>query len=260
MTSGATSPTPLDLPLDEPGTVLVEASAGTGKTHALTTLVARLVVEEGRGVDEILVVTFTRAATAELRDRIRRTLKSAREAIWAVTEQRTLAAEPHQARELLERWTGPAGVDLGVSARRLDAALQDIDRASVHTIHGFCQRVLGDLAFEGGFPFGFEVSTGDEELASRAVRDFWRQRLHDASPALVRYAADGGFLPGALARWISAGRTKPGLHIAGAKAPERIRSRRVRGRVAEACSKPPVPAWDDPRRSVPTTRCAKESG
>ena len=218
MTTGTAPLTPLNLPLDRPGTVLVEASAGTGKTHALTTLVARLVVEEGRGVDEILVVTFTRAATAELRDRIRRTLKSARETVRDVTERRTLSAEA-QARELLERWTGLAGSDLDVSARRLDAALQDIDRASVHTIHGFCQRVLDDLAFEGGFPFGFEVSTDDEELTASAVRDFWRRRLHDASPARVRYAADSGFLPGALARWISAGRAKPGLRVTGGEAP-----------------------------------------
>ena len=98
MTTGAAPLTPLGLPLNRPGTVLVEASAGTGKTHALTTLVARLVVEEGRGVDEILVVTFTRAATAELRDRIRRTLKSARDAVRAATEQRTLGAEPQARR------------------------------------------------------------------------------------------------------------------------------------------------------------------
>ena len=220
MTTGTSSPTPLDLPLDRPGTALVEASAGTGKTHALTTLVARLVVEEGRKIDEILVVTFTRAATAELKDRIRRTLKAAREAVQAEMEQRGHAAGA-QARELLERWTGPAGVDLGRSARRLDAALQDIDRASVYTIHGFCQRVLGDLAFEGGFPFGFEVSGDDQDLTEGAVRDFWRRRFYDASLVLVRYAVDNEFLPGALARWTAAGRTKPGLRIAGAEAPER---------------------------------------
>ena len=218
MATGTPSPTPLDLSLDQPGTVLVEASAGTGKTHALTTLVARLVVEEGRGIDEILVVTFTRAATAELRDRIRRTLKAAREGVQAAMAQRDFAAEP-QARELLERWTGPSGVDLEVSARRLDAALQDIDRASVYTIHGFCQRVLGDLAFEGGFPFGFEVSGDDEELTAGAVRDFWRRRLYDTSLALVRYAADSNFLPGALTQWIAAGRTKPGLRVTGAESP-----------------------------------------
>ena len=220
MTTGTSSLTPLGLPLDQPGTVLVEASAGTGKTHALTTLVARLVVEEGRDIDEILVVTFTRAATAELRDRIRRTLKSAREAVQAAMEQQGFGCEP-QARELLERWTGPAGVDLEQSVRRLDAALQDIDRASVYTIHGFCQRVLGDLAFEGGFPFGFEVSSDDGDLTSGAVRDFWRRRLYDASLALVRYAADNEFLPGALAQWIAAGRTKPGLRVTGAEPPAR---------------------------------------
>ena len=220
MTHRTSSPTPLDLPLERTGTVLVEASAGTGKTHALTTLVARLVVEEGRKIDEILVVTFTRAATAELKDRIRRTLKAAREAVQAAMEQRGHGTEA-QARELLERWTGPAGVDLGQSARRLDAALQDIDRASVYTIHGFCQRVLGDLAFEGGFPFGFEVSGDDRDLTEGAVRDFWRRRLYDASLLLVRYAVDNEFLPGALAQWTAAGRTKPGLRIAGAEPPER---------------------------------------
>ena len=220
MTTGTSSPTPLELPLDWPGTALVEASAGTGKTHALTTLVARLVVEEGREIDEILVVTFTRAATAELKDRIRRALGAAREAVQAAMEQRGRAAEP-QARELLERWTGPAGVDLGRSARRLDAALQDIDRASVYTIHGFCQRVLGDLAFEGGFPFGFEVSGDDLDLTEGAVRDFWRRRFYDASLVLVRYAVDKEFLPGTLAQWTAAERTKPGLRIAGAEAPER---------------------------------------
>ena len=220
MATGTSSPTPLNLPLDRPGTVLLEASAGTGKTHALTTLVARLVVEEGREIDEILVVTFTRAATAELRDRIRRTLKAAWESVQAAMERRGSGREP-QARELLERWRGPAGVDLELSARRLDAALQDIDRASVYTIHGFCQRVLGDLAFEGGFPFGFEVSGDDEDLTAGAVRDFWRRRLYDASLALVRYAVDNKFLPGALAQWIAAGRTKPGLRVIGAEAPAR---------------------------------------
>ena len=210
--------TPLDLPLDRSGTVLVEASAGTGKTHALTTLIARLVVEHGRAIDEILVVTFTRAATAELRDRIRRTLKAAQEAVRASLEERCMEAEP-QARELLARWARPAGTDLAPAARRLDAALQDIDRASVYTIHGFCQRVLGDLAFEGAFPFGFEVSGDDAEVTAGAVRDFWRRRLYDAPLVLVRYAVEKKFLPGALAEWAAAGRTKPGLHIAGGEAP-----------------------------------------
>ena len=60
---------PFDVPLG--GTVLVEASAGTGKTHAITSLFLRLVLEQGVPVQSILVVTFTEAATAELRDRLR---------------------------------------------------------------------------------------------------------------------------------------------------------------------------------------------
>ena len=75
--------TPLDLPLDGGGTTFIEASAGTGKTHALTTLVARLVIEEDWPLDRILVVTFTRAATAELRDRIRRVLGAVLAAVRA---------------------------------------------------------------------------------------------------------------------------------------------------------------------------------
>ena len=212
--------TPLDLSLDRAGTVLVEASAGTGKTHALTTLVARLVVEEGRAIDEILVVTFTRAATAELRDRIRRTLAAACTALRGAVQERPVDTEA-QARDLLERWRGMAGVELAPALRHLEAALQDIDLASVHTIHGFCQRVLHDLAFEGAFPFGFEVSGDDPEVTAGAVRDFWRRRLHDAPLSLVRHAADNDFLPRALAKWADAGRTKPGLRIAGAEAPAR---------------------------------------
>ena len=218
MTENPGSDTPFELPLDRSGTVLVEASAGTGKTHALTTLIARLVVEEGREIDEILVVTFTRAATAELRDRIRRTLKAARFAVEKSGAVTGPDRDP-QAQELYARWAGPAGVDLAQAARRLRAAIHDIDRASVYTIHAFCQRVLGDLAFEGAFPFGFEVSGDDSEVTAGAVRDFWRRRLYDASPVLVGHAVDEGFLPDALAEWAVGGRTKPGLHVAGGEAP-----------------------------------------
>ena len=66
---------PINVPLDRD--LLVEASAGTGKTYALTTLVARLIVESGWRIDKLLIVTFTIAATGELRSRIRSTLRDA---------------------------------------------------------------------------------------------------------------------------------------------------------------------------------------
>ncbi len=192
------------------GMTLIEASAGTGKTRELTGIVARFVVEGHRRLDEILVVTFTRAATAELRDRIRDTLRSAHRAVVAGE-----APEASQAAELLAGWREDAGFDPEAAARRLEAALQDIDRANVFTIHGFCQRVLADLAFDGGFPFGFEVSGDAAESVARAAHDFWRRNLYPASRVLAGYAVDNGFRPDDLAGWVGKWRAKPDLRLKG---------------------------------------------
>ena len=235
--------TPLDFPLGRAGTTFIEASAGTGKTHALTTLVARLVIEEGWPIDRILVVTFTRAATAELRDRIRRVLGMVLDAVRARLPDVSLPAEPQgsndrpdasgspdrealeptvdpRARELLAAWEDRAGdIDFALAARRLESAMHDIDRANVFTIHGFCQRVLTDHAFESGFPFGCEVGGAGAETVAGAVRDFWRRRMYPASTLLVRHAVDNGFLPGGLARWVSDRRAKIGAEVTGGDPP-----------------------------------------
>ena len=214
--------TPLDLPLDRGGTTFIEASAGTGKTHALTTLVARLVLEQARPIDRVLVVTFTRAATAELRDRIRRVLRE----LLAAVRVRLAGADAaetetdSQVRELLAGWERNAGgVDFALAARRLEAAMHDIDRANVFTIHGFCQRVLADLAFESGFPFGCEITGNDGEMAAGAVRDFWRRRLYPASMLLTRHAVENGFLPDGLGDWVSRRRAKVGAELVGCDPP-----------------------------------------
>ena len=236
-------PTPLDLPLDRAGTTFIEASAGTGKTHALTTLVARLVIEEGWPIDRILVVTFTRAATAELRDRIRRVLGMTLDAVRARLrevpppagrdspaglpdsagppdrEAREPAVDP-RARELLAAWEDRAGdVDFALAARRLEGAMHDIDRANVFTIHGFCQRVLADLAFESGLSFGCEVGGEGGEAVAAAVRDFWRRRMYPSSTLLMRHAVENGFLPRALAGWVSRRRAKVGAEVVGGDPP-----------------------------------------
>ena len=195
---------------DAYGMTLIEASAGTGKTRELTGIVATLVVEDGRRLDEILVVTFTRAATAELRDRIRETLRSAHRGM--VTGE---APEGSQAEELLAGWREGSRIDVEAAARRLQAAVEDIDRANVFTIHGFCQRVLVDLAFDGGFPFGFEVSGDDAEIVARAARDFWRRRVYPASRLLAGYAVENGFQPDGLAAWVGQWRAKPDLRLKG---------------------------------------------
>ena len=235
--------TPLDFPLERTGTTFIEASAGTGKTHALTTLVARLVIEEGWPIDRILVVTFTRAATAELRDRIRRALGMLLDAVRARLneaappagpeapadlpgsagtpdrEAREAAVDP-RARELLAAWEDRAGdIDLALAARRLDGAMHDIDRANVFTIHGFCQRVLADLAFESGLSFGCEVGGEGGEAVAAAVRDYWRRRMYPSSTLLMRHAVENGFLPRALAGWVSRRRAKIGAEVVGGDPP-----------------------------------------
>ena len=97
--------------------------------------------------------------------------------------------------------------------------MHDVDRAGVYTIHGFCQRVLADLAFESGFPFGFEVSGGDGEMVVGAVQDFWRRRLYPASTLLVRHAMESGFLPRGIAEWASTRRSKVGITVVGGEPP-----------------------------------------
>ena len=231
--------TPLDLPLDRSATTFIEASAGTGKTRALTTLVARLVVEEGRPLDRILVVTFTRAATAELRDRIRSvlgaTLAAARargvEGIGGAASATgggehgmhadAETAADSQASELLAAWEGRGGIVDRALVRRLETAMRDVDRANIHTIHGFCQRVLADHAFESGFPFGFEVHGGDGGMVVRAVRDSWRRRLYPASTFLTRYAVNDGFVPEAIEAWVASRRAKSEVAFVGGDPLER---------------------------------------
>ena len=227
----------VDFPLDRAGTTFIEASAGTGKTHTLTTLVARLVIEEGWPIDRILVVTFTRAATAELRDRIRRVLGMTLDAVRARLREaaspagrdspagppdryaREPAIDP-RARELLAAWEERAvDVDFALAARRLEGAMHDIDRANVFTIHGFCQRVLADLAFESGLSFGCEVGGEGGEAVAAAVRDFWRRRMYPSSTLLMRHAVENGFLPRALAGWVSRRRAKVGAEVVGGDPP-----------------------------------------
>ena len=202
--------TPLDVTLDDAPELLIEASAGTGKTNALTTLAARLLVEERIEIGEMLVVTFTIAATGELRDRIRTTLRA------LLRLARGEDAKPKaQDQALLERWK-ELGIDDTDIARRLDLALLDLDRANVMTIHGFCQRVLADFAFEGGLPFGFEVAGDGADALNAAVTDQWRRWAYPASSLLVRYAMKRGLAADELIGWVSGYVARLDLDIVGA--------------------------------------------
>ena len=175
------------LPLPPKGTHLVEASAGTGKTYSIAALFTRLVVLEGWAPENILVVTFTEAATAELKNRLRARLG---EALAALQGGETLDDEflQHLLAEAL------AKQERGKLILQLQAALSGFDTAAIYTIHGFCLRVLGDYAFLCGVPF--ELETGPADTAARlvAAQDFWREHVAD-HPQNARIAARFGITP-----------------------------------------------------------------
>jgi exodeoxyribonuclease V beta subunit len=145
------------------GLNLIEASAGTGKTYTLSALYLRLVLEYELSVDQILVVTYTRAATEELRDRLRQKLVDARDELDS--------SHPDQRKQF----------------HRLNLAIQSFDEAAIYTIHGFCQRVLADFAFESGLPFELELVGDDVELLQAATDDFWRRHVVQADVDFSAY-------------------------------------------------------------------------
>ncbi len=156
---------PLKFPLS--GQRLIEASAGTGKTYTIAALYLRLLLERQLSVTEILVVTFTEAATQELRGRIRQRIHEA----LLLLEGRGEKDDP-----TLQALVGPYLGDQGARQRLRDAIVR-MDEAAIYTIHGFCQRTLGDGAFESGVLFDSDFTTEELPLRLRAAQDLWRRTL-----------------------------------------------------------------------------------
>ena len=178
--SGAAQPQADDDPngdfklLDDPlrGQTLIEASAGTGKTYSLEHIVLRLVVERGIAIGRVLVVTFTKAATAELKSRIRGKLIAVRK---LVTEG--VAPTDKNLLEQFERWSE---LDPDLVCERLDRAVREFDDAVILTIHSFCQKTLSDFVFTSGGSYG--VDSGNEnELLDRTVEEFLRLEARRAN-------------------------------------------------------------------------------
>ncbi len=166
------------------GLNLVEASAGTGKTHAITSLVIRLVVERGLGIERVLVVTFTEAAAAELRDRVRTRLSRALRRFSGAGSARVDALPVDAADQELDAQLRSVTDDATICAR-LDMALKRFDEAAISTIHGFCQRCLTESAFESGGLFESELVPDLSTLRDEVVRDYWTLETYDAPPELL---------------------------------------------------------------------------
>lgn len=176
MTDAAESLDPLRLPLC--GERLIEASAGTGKTYTIAALYLRLLLGLGDNaafprrvsVDELLVVTFTEAATEELRGRIRSNIHDLRIACL-----RGSTRDPLYARLLDEI------DDKQQAASLLLLAERQMDEAAVFTIHGFCQRMLSLNAFESGMLFEQQLIEDESSLRYQACADFWRRHCYPLS-------------------------------------------------------------------------------
>ncbi|KAF2392624.1 exodeoxyribonuclease V subunit beta [Pseudomonas frederiksbergensis] len=170
-----TTKTPLALAFPLRGSQLIEASAGTGKTFTISALYLRLVLGHGGESSgfgrellppQILVVTFTDAATKELRERIRtRLAEAARFFRDEIPAPDSLIADLRD-QFLPEQWSG--------CANRLDIAAQWMDEAAVSTIHSWCQRMLREHAFDSGSLFTQTLETDHSDLLGEVLRDYWR--------------------------------------------------------------------------------------
>lgn len=169
------------------GRNLIEASAGTGKTFTIAGIYLRLVLERQLAVGEILVVTFTEAATKELRERIRERLREAADAFAIGTSSDRLLAG------LLE-----SAIDHAAARRLLTTALRSFDEAAIYTIHGFCQRMLQENPFESGSLYDTELVTDQQALLREIAADYWRINCYEAPGAAVRAALAAGLGPAAL--------------------------------------------------------------
>lgn len=167
----------LERELDICQNYLLEASAGTGKTFSIENLVVRLLLESSNTIDQILIVTFTRAATKELKTRVRQSIFKACEFFKQCANGHVAPNCPDFLLFHIEQ-----GPDKVASAKRsLEQALLNFEEAQIFTIHSFCQQMLSDQLFAGGSLNSSEdlLLSGTELL--QVVRDFFRIKLN--SPA-----------------------------------------------------------------------------
>ena len=180
-----------------PGVTLLEASAGTGKTYALARIFLRLVAEEGVEVGKILTVTFTTAATEELRERIRALLVEAHE---------TLQEDPEPGEDpafLRLRNEEEVKVSKEECIRRIKLAITCFDEAIISTIHGFCSRVLSENALETESLFEAQLDRESDKMTMEGVREYWREHFASAPPVVAAAASTEKLKPEDLAKFFN---------------------------------------------------------
>lgn len=165
------------------GHILIEASAGTGKTYTISRLFLRLLLEKEYLPSSILVVTFTEAAASELKERIYDIVKKALKAYSCGSSDDPLL------KSLITR------IDSEKALPLLQNALYNFNTVSIHTIHGFCQKMLYENSFESGAAFESTIITDQNSLIQEIVHDFWRINFYSEKPSFLAYAINNGISP-----------------------------------------------------------------
>ena len=178
---------PLTFPLA--GQQLIEASAGTGKTYSIALLYLRLILEQKLEVDRILVVTFTTSATEELRGRIRARLC---DALYVIEGRNCFCGDVDETLVALLMTVS----DWEEAGTLLNDALTRMDESAIYTIHGFCQRMLQDNAFDSGIPFDVDFLESELNLRHMIIEDFWRRRFYSVSRSEAAWAVSQWSEPG----------------------------------------------------------------
>ena len=178
------------LPLAAPDRVLIEASAGAGKTWTIAALYLRLLLEgnDPPTVERILVATFTEAAARELRERLRLRLADAERELQRILGVATIGAGEGGERDSVLKWLADAfceETETRQALRRIEIARMYFDRAPIGTIHRLCQRFLHDFPLESGV-VAAQTNLDEDALLRECVEDFWRRRY------LAETAADSG--------------------------------------------------------------------
>ncbi len=192
------------------GINIIEAGAGTGKTYNIQNLFARMVMEKAIPVSEILVVTFTEAATKELKDRIRNILH---ELDIHLTSGDSAPTDDERITALIKHLfeLNPNGLDQ--YRHLIKTAIRDFDEASIFTIHGFCRRMLSDNAFESGILFNIELEQNPSGIIQEIIEEFWRSRFYGPRASRIELCATeyNGLDIGSLFSFVSSLQNRHGI-------------------------------------------------